>query len=231
MNMQDFKMLCEAKNISISEHQLEQLSRYAQLLQEWNEKINLTAITGLEDIFIKHFYDSLLILPYCFEAKTLCDVGSGAGFPGLVLKIVLPELRITLVEPTLKRVNFLNLVISELNLKNIVVINKRMEDCTELKESFDIVTARAVAALPVLSELCLPFVKVNGLFIAMKGSSGAEELELSRNALKVLGGNVSLIIKETLPDGSARMNMLIQKVSISPSKYPRAYAQIKKKAL
>lgn len=231
MNMQEFQMLCEAKNISISEHQLEQLSRYAQLLQEWNEKINLTAITGLEDIFIKHFYDSLLIAPYCYGAKTLCDVGSGAGFPGLVLKIVLPDLNITLVEPTLKRVNFLNLMISELNLKNIVVLNKRMEDCAELKESFDIVTARAVAALPVLSELCLPFVRVNGFFIAMKGSSGEEELEVSKNALKVLGGNVSSVIKETLPDGSARINILIQKVSVSPSKYPRAYAQIKKKAL
>jgi 16S rRNA (guanine527-N7)-methyltransferase len=231
MNMQEFQMLCEAKNISISEHQLEQLSRYAQLLQEWNEKINLTAITGLEDIFIKHFYDSLLIAPYFSDAKTLCDVGSGAGFPGLVLKIVIPELRITLVEPTLKRVNFLNLVISELNLKNIAVLNKRMEDCTELKESFDIVTARAVAALPVLSELCMPFVRVNGLFIAMKGSSGVEELELSKNALKVLGGNVSSVIKETLPDGSARINILIKKVSVSPGKYPRTYAQIKKKAL
>ncbi|MDP2814382.1 MAG: 16S rRNA (guanine(527)-N(7))-methyltransferase RsmG [Erysipelotrichaceae bacterium] len=231
MNMQEFQMLCEAKNISISEHQLNQLSRYAQLLQEWNEKINLTAITGLEDIFIKHFYDSLLIAPYCYEAKMLCDVGSGAGFPGLVLKIVLPEVNITLVEPTLKRVNFLNLVISELNLEKISVLNKRMEDCIELKESFDIVTARAVAALRVLSELCLPFVRVNGFFIAMKGSSGQEELEVSKNALKVLGGNVSSVIKETLPDGSARMNILIQKVSISPSKYPRAYAQIKKKAL
>lgn len=231
MNMQEFQMLCEAKNISISEHQLNQLSRYAQLLQEWNEKINLTAITGLEDIFIKHFYDSLLIAPYCYEAKTLCDVGSGAGFPGLVLKIVLPELKITLVEPTLKRVNFLNLVISELNLKDISVLNKRMEDCIELKESFDIVTARAVAALPVLSELCLPFVRVNGFFIAMKGSSGEEELEVSKNALKVLGGNVSSVIKETLPDGSARINILIQKVRVSPSKYPRVYAQIKKKAL
>lgn len=231
MNMQEFQMLCEAKNISISEHQFEQLSRYAQLLQEWNEKINLTAITGLEDIFIKHFYDSLLIAPYCYDAKTLCDVGSGAGFPGLVLKIALPDLNITLVEPTLKRVNFMNLVISELKLENITVFNRRMEDCVELKESFDIVTARAVAALPVLSELCLPFVNIGGYFIAMKGSSGEEELEVSKNALKILGGKVSLINKETLRDGSARINMLIQKVSVSPSKYPRAYAQIKKKAL
>ena len=143
MNMQEFQMLCEAKNIVINEHQYEQLLRYAQLLQEWNEKINLTAITNLDDIFIKHFYDSLLIAQYCSGLKTLCDVGSGAGFPGLVLKIVLPDLKIDLVEPTLKRVNFLNLVISELNLTSIQVINKRMEDCVELKESFDIVTARS----------------------------------------------------------------------------------------
>ena len=231
MNMQEFQMLCEAKNIVINEHQYEQLLRYAQLLQEWNEKINLTAITNLDDIFIKHFYDSLLIAQYCSGLKTLCDVGSGAGFPGLVLKIVLPDLKIDLVEPTLKRVNFLNLVISELNLTSIQVINKRMEDCVELKESFDIVTARAVAALPVLSELCLPFVKIGGYFIAMKGSSGEGELEVSKNALKILGGKVSFIHLETLPDGSTRINIPIQKVNASPSKYPRAYAQIKKKAL
>lgn len=231
MNRQEFQMLCEAKNIVINEHQYEQLLRYAQLLQEWNEKINLTAITNLDDIFIKHFYDSLLIAQYCSGLKTLCDVGSGAGFPGLVLKIVLPDLKIDLVEPTLKRVNFLNLVISELNLTSIQVINKRMEDCVELKESFDIVTARAVAALPVLSELCLPFVKIGGYFIAMKGSSGEGELEVSKNALKILGGKVSFIHLETLPDGSTRINIPIQKVNASPSKYPRAYAQIKKKAL
>jgi 16S rRNA (guanine527-N7)-methyltransferase len=231
MNMQEFQMLCEAKNISISEHQYEQLSRYAQLLQEWNEKINLTAITNLDDIFIKHFYDSLLIAPYCQTAKSLCDVGSGAGFPGLVLKIALPDLRIILVEPTLKRVNFLRLVIAELGLTDIQVINKRMEDCFDLKESFDIVTARAVASLPVLSELCLPFVNIGGYFIAMKGSSGEGELENSKNALKILGGKVSFIHLETLPDGSTRINIPIQKVHVSPSKYPRAFAQIKKKAL
>jgi 16S rRNA (guanine527-N7)-methyltransferase len=231
MNMQEFQMLCEAKNITISEHQFELLSRYARLLQEWNEKINLTAITDLNDIFIKHFYDSLLIAPYCKTASTLCDVGSGAGFPGIVLKIVLPELKMTLVEPTLKRVNFLRLVIEELNLKHIEVINKRMEDCSELKESFDIVTARAVAALPVLSELCLPFVNVSGFFVAMKGSSGEEELHTAKSALSILGGKVFSINKEILPDGSVRVNILIQKANASPTKYPRAYAQMKKKAL
>jgi len=231
MNMLEFQMLCEAKKISISEHQYEQLSRYAQLLQEWNEKINLTAITDVDDIFVKHFYDSLLIANLCQSAKTLCDVGSGAGFPGLVLKIVLPDCDITLVEPTTKRVNFLNVVISELDLKKIRVINKRMEDCIELKESLDIVTGRAVASLPILSELCLPFVNLGGFFIAMKGSSGEDELELSKNALKVLGGKVASIYKEVLPEGSSRVNIVIQKVNASPSKYPRAYAQIKKKAL
>lgn len=231
MNMQEFQMLCEAKNISISEHQFEQLSRYAQLLQEWNEKINLTAITELKDIFIKHFYDSLLIAPHCLTAKTLCDVGSGAGFPGLVLKIALPDLTITLVEPTLKRVNFLRFVIAELGLTDIQVINKRMEDCVDLKESFDIVTARAVASLPVLSELCLPFVSIGGFFIAMKGSSGEDELESSKSALKILGGKVVSVYKEALTDGSSRVNILIHKAAASPSKYPRAYAQIKKKAL
>jgi 16S rRNA (guanine527-N7)-methyltransferase len=231
MNKQEFQLLCETKNITISEHQFEQLSRYARLLQEWNEKINLTAITDLNDIFIKHFYDSLLIAPYCTTAGSLCDVGSGAGFPGVVLKIVYPDLNMTLVEPTLKRVNFLRLVIAQLNLDNIEVINKRMEDCGDLKESFDIVTARAVASLPILSELCLPFVKTGGVFIAMKGSSGEDELKVSKTALDTLGGKVSSVIKETLPDGSSRVNILIHKATASPGKYPRPYAQIKKKAL
>lgn len=231
MNRTEFQMLCEAKNISISDHQYEQLSGYAQLLQQWNEKINLTAITDVKEIFVKHFYDSLLIAPYCKDVNTLCDVGSGAGFPGLVLKIVYPHLNITLVEPTIKRVNFLRFVISELGLVNISVINQRMEDCIELKESFDVVTARAVAALPILSELCLPFVKVGGLFIAMKGSSGEEELQNSKNALKILGGKVISAIKEMLPEGSTRVILLISKNLPTPPKYPRAYTQIKKKAL
>lgn len=231
MNKTEFQTLCEAKNISISDLQYEQLSRYAQLLQEWNERINLTAITEVRDIFIKHFYDSLLIAPYCESAHSLCDVGTGAGFPGLVLKIVYPQLNITLVEPTLKRVNFLRLVISELDLSSITVINKRMEECAELKGMFDVVTARAVAALPILSELCLPFVRVGGLFIAMKGASGEEELDVSKNALHTLGGKVLSVIRETLPEGSSRLNLLIQKHMVTPPKYPRAYAQIKKKAL
>lgn len=231
MNKTEFQTLCEAKNISISDLQYEQLSRYAQLLQEWNERINLTAITEVRDIFIKHFYDSLLIAPYCETAHTLCDVGTGAGFPGLVLKIVYPQLHITLVEPTLKRVNFLRLVISELGLTSITVINQRMEECRDLKGTFDVVTARAVAALPILSELCLPFVKVDGMFIAMKGSSGEEELDAAKNALLTLGGKVLSVIRETLPEGSSRLNLLIQKHTVTPPKYPRAYSQIKKKAL
>ncbi len=231
MTFNHFKNLSCFYHVDINQFQFNQLLHYAKLLQEWNQKMNLTAIDDFEEILYKHFLDSILIVPLCKDIAHLCDVGSGAGFPGLVLKIMLPDLQITLVEPTKKKTDFLKIVIDELKLDKIQVINARIEDCHDLKEQFDIVTARAVASLPILCELCLPFVKDKGQFIAMKGPLGLQEAKLAENAIQLCGGQLILQDQSTLPDESIRYNLVIQKIKSTPKIYPRVYSQIKKKPL
>lgn len=225
----DFETLLKEINISLNTEQLAQFDLYASLLVDWNEKFNLTAITDREDIFIKHFYDSLLLQAPFTEADTLCDVGSGAGFPGIPLKIVYPQLKVSLMEPTGKRCTFLNEVINQLKLTDIEVLNCRAEDYKEKK--FTYTTARAVSRLNILSELCLPLTEVNGHFIAMKGSQGHQELKEAANAIRKLGGNVKEVRKIMLPDQQERILIDIEKVRETPAVYPRRYAQIKKKPL
>ena len=210
----------------------EQLELYKQHIQTVNQVLNLTAIVDDEGIYLKHFYDSLLIEKYLDKNISFCDVGSGAGFPGMVIAIARPDIKVTLIEPTLKRCNFLNEVIALLDLKNVTVLNERAEDAViDLRESFDVVTARAVAYLDILSELCVPFVKINGLFIAMKDAKGQEELEFSKKALKKLGAEIETV--ENLNDEimGERMNILIRKTTPTPLKYPRNYGRIKKTPL
>ena len=231
MNQVEFKEALIGLTIDATDSVLASFDRYAQLLVEKNKVMNLTAITDREEINEKHFYDSLLLYPFVKDKLSLCDVGSGAGFPGLVLAIVMPSCEITLLEPTLKRCNFLNEVISDLGLKNIIVVNQRAEDFSQKRESYDIVTARAVANLNLLSELCLPLVKVNGLFIAMKGSKGLEEVDEASKAICVLGGAVRSCERSLLSDDSLRYNIIIEKEKKSPAKYPRAYGAMKKRPL
>ena len=210
----------------------EQLELYKQHIQTVNQVLNLTAIVDDEGIYLKHFYDSLLIEKYLDKNISFCDVGSGAGFPGMVIAIARPDIKVTLIEPTLKRCNFLNEVIALLDLKNVTVLNERAEAAViDLRESFDVVTARAVAYLDILSELCVPFVKINGLFIAMKGAKGHEELEISKKALKKLGAEIETV--ENLNDEimGERMNILIRKTTPTPLKYPRNYGRINKTPL
>jgi len=208
------------------------LDLYKEHIQKVNQVLNLTAIDDDEGIYLKHFYDSLLIEKHLKPGISLCDVGSGAGFPGLVLAIARPDIHVTLMEPTLKRCNFLNEVISLLDLKNVVVLEKRAEDAiVDYREFFDVVTARAVAYLDILSELCVPFVKKEGLFIAMKGAKGLEELEVSEKALKKLGASV-LALEELFDEElGSRINILIKKDTKTPLKYPRNYGRIKKTPL
>lgn len=212
--------------------QLNQLRKYADFLSEQNKVMNLTAIDDLEGITEKHFVDSLLIGELINGSRNFCDVGSGAGFPGMVLAIAYPDIEFSLVEPTGKRCNFLNQVIQLCDLKNVKVFNQRAEDFVkEARESFDVVSARAVANLVMLSELCLPLVKIGGQFIAMKGQKGLEEVDEAKTALSLLGGQVSKSLKSMLSDGSLRYNIVIQKVKKTPMKYPRAFTQIKKNPL
>ena len=222
----------EALHVHITREMEEQFIRYISLLQTWNRKMNLTAIDETEEIIEKHFYDCILPLSD-FDLKGTCaDVGSGAGFPGIVWKIVKPDISMTLIEPTGKRCHFLEAVITELGLKNIQVVNERAEDyASKHRESFDVVTARAVANMSVLSELCVPLVKINGLFVAMKGMHGKEEAQQASHALDVLGVQLLNMSEESLYSGDQRVNLIYKKVKSTPSQYPRNYGTIKKKPL
>lgn len=212
--------------VFLSDEQIDKFSLYARLLVEWNEKINLTAIKDPEGIVIKHFLDSLSITELIpEETKTLLDVGTGAGFPGIPMKLIRENLKVTLLDSLEKRVKFLNETCKSLMLKDILPIHGRAEDFgadKKFRERFDLVTARAVAKLPVLLEYCLPFVRTKGLFIAMKGPDAKEELKESQNALDILGGEIGDVKSFTLPHSNIeRYIILIRKCRHTPTKYPR----------
>ncbi|MDF9825681.1 16S rRNA (guanine527-N7)-methyltransferase [Breznakia sp. PF5-3] len=218
-------------NQALSEYQKQQFEIYAAMLVEWNQKMNLTAIKEEDEIYEKHFLDCIL-MSYGVEIQgTFCDVGSGAGFPSLPLKIVYPDLKVWIVEPLQKRCQFLNALVDKLKLNDVMIINARAEDYVkEKREAFDIVSARAVANLAMLCELCIPLTKVNGLFIAMKGPNAKQEIDESNDAIKILGCELEGINFQDL-NGNERNNLIIRKVLRTPKKYPRAFAQIKKHPL
>lgn len=221
--------------IALSDTQLEKLDRYASLLVEWNERINLTAITDAQGIEEKHFLDSVLPLSMVdiAECFRVIDVGTGAGFPSCPIRIMRPDLHITLLDSLNKRINFLNALSEELSL-GAECIHSRAEELGrtgEYREKFDIATARAVANLSQLCEYCLPFVKVGGAFVALKGSNGREELTQAQNAIKTLGGVVEQCRDYSLPCGDGRTLIVIRKTSPTPEKYPRNKGQMTKKPL
>ena len=222
MDKKEFVDELKKLGIEINSDQLEKLDKYYQLLKEWNEKINLTRIIDEKDVYLKHFYDSLSIIKAVQLNKELrlCDVGTGAGFPGIVLKIVFPTLSITLVDSLLKRINFLNIVIKELKLENIEAIHTRAEDYAKNnQDQFDIVTSRAVANLPTLSKLCIPLVKVGGLFIPMKANC-EEEIYNSKDILNKLESQIEKIIEFDLPiENSHRTLVIIRKKRKTDFKY------------
>jgi 16S rRNA methyltransferase gidB len=230
MNLDLFIEETKKIGIELTSQQLEKLNQFYELLISWNQKMNLTRIIEKEDVYLKHFYDSLT-LSKVIDLKqdlTLCDVGSGAGFPGIVLKICFPNLKITLLDSLQKRVNYLNEIIKELDLKNIEAIHTRVEDyAKQNREKFDIVTARAVANLKILSELCIPMVKVNGLFIAMKANI-EEEIENSTEILKKLDSKIEKIETFYLPiENSIRNIIMIQKQKTTNNLYPRRIEKMK----
>ena len=220
--------------INLDKAMEEKFNIYYEELIKVNEYMNLTAITEHDEVFNKHFLDSLTILKALDNKDNikLLDVGSGAGFPAIPLAIT-TNLDITIIDALGKRINFLNETINKLDLTNVKALHKRAEDyAKEEREAFDITTARAVARLPMLLELCLPLTKVNGLFIAMKAQSGKEEIEEAKNAISILGGKVEKVIELELPDNAGLRNIIIiRKVKETPAKYPRAFAKIKEKPL
>ncbi len=208
----------------------QRFSLYAGMLKEENEKINLTAITEPGEVYEKHFADCLLPLKQPQIRGRIADVGSGAGFPGVVFAIARPDLAVDLIEPTQKKCRFLEQLITALQLSNVQILCRRAEEYREGREVYDVVCARAVAPLPVLSELCLPLTRVGGTFLAMKGPGAEVELQACTHALQVLGAGKPAIVHDTLPSGQ-RVQLLIPKERPTPPQYPRAYARLKKNPL
>ncbi len=218
-------------NIELIFEQQELFRKYYEFLIQENKKYNLTAITDEEEVYYKHFYDSLTLIKTNLikEGVSLCDIGSGAGFPGIPLKIIYPNLKLTIVESQTKKTEFLKKLVNFLELDNVEIINKRAEEYAHTKY-FDIVTARAVADLSILNELCLPLVKKGGYFIAMKGNY-EEELKRTLNGINILGGKLIEVLSFELPKEMGKRNLIIIKKEKIVQLYPRAFSQIKKKPL
>ena len=229
MNKEEFKKVfmeyVKKIDIDINEEQINKFYDYMNLLIEWNKKINLTAITDYNEIILKHFVDSLTINKCIKENNYVVDVGTGAGFPGIPLKIIRDDIKIVLVDSLNKRINFLNEVIKELNLKNIETVHARAEEFgrnKKYRQKFDVATSRAVANLSTLSEYMIPLVKINGRCICMKGKEIKEELKDSLNAIKVLGGKVENVEEFELADNDINRSIIyILKEKDTPNKYPR----------
>ena len=231
MTINEFIEALNKRNINLTDKMIDQLNEYASYLKEYNEKINLTAITEYEEVLDKHFYDSLLLVDRKLEGS-LVDVGTGAGFPGVVLKIVIPELKVLLIEPIQKRCVFLNSLIEKLGLKDIEVINTRGEDYSLIhREGYDYVTARAVSNLNNLIEVCGAMVKENGYFICLRGKDGRQEIKDANKAIEIMGFEIESIKDECLFDGSSRVISYFKKSKKTPLKYPRKYSIIKQHAL
>jgi 16S rRNA (guanine527-N7)-methyltransferase len=224
---QQFLRRLTGLGITLTDSQSDQFEAYYRLLVEWNEKMNLTGITEREQVYEKHFYDSLTAAHAAdfAAAASLSDIGSGAGFPSLPLKIVFPHLQVTIIDALAKRIRFLEEVVNILELKDVRCIHARAEETarsSEHRDYYDIVTARAVARLSVLNELCLPFVRIGGVFIAMKGSDVEHEIEESRFSAERLNGSIRDVIHLQLPgEGSERHLIRIVKTGPTPKAYPR----------
>lgn len=227
MNIEQFTAALEEKGMTLSPVQLEQFETYFRMLVEWNEKMNLTSITQKEEVYLKHFYDSISAAFFIdfHKVTTICDIGAGAGFPSIPLKICFPHLHVTIVDSLQKRITFLNELAKGLNLQDTTFYHDRAETFgqrKEKRESYDLVTARAVARLSVLSELCLPLVKKEGLFVALKASAADEEMQAGKKAVTVLGGEVVEKHSFVLPlEESERNIIVIEKKKQTPKKYPR----------
>lgn len=231
------KTECENIGLEINEEKYNKFIKYKDLMKEWNEKVNLTAITDDKEIIIKHFVDSIK----AFEFKNLnssvkiIDVGTGAGLPGIPIKIMNDNSEVVLLDSLQKRINFLNEVITALNLEGIKTVHGRAEDFgadLNYREKFDVAISRAVANMAVLSEFCLPFVKKNGYFVALKGPAVQEELDEAKKAISILGGRIEKVIKVDFEDSDLDHNLvIIKKVKNTPKQYPRRAGTVTKKPI
>lgn len=235
--MEYFDMLneaCQSMGLSFDEEKYNKFIKYKDLIKEWNQKINLTAITDDEEIIKKHFIDSIKVFncDYVKNAKSIIDIGTGGGFPGVPMRIVKEDSKMVLLDSLNKRINFLNEVINDLNLSNIKTIHGRAEDfaqTAEYRQRFDLAVSRAVANLTVLLEFCLPYVKIGGYFVALKGPAIEEEIKAAEGALKALGGKIEKIIEVDIEGSDLKHNLLVvKKIKDTPKKYPRKAGMVTK---
>ncbi|MCW1815448.1 16S rRNA (guanine(527)-N(7))-methyltransferase RsmG [Streptococcus agalactiae] len=237
MTPQAFYQVLIEHGITLTDKQKKQFETYFRLLVEWNEKINLTAITDKEEVYLKHFYDSIapILQGYIDNSSlSILDIGAGAGFPSIPMKILYPEIDITIIDSLNKRINFLNILANELELSGVHFFHGRAEDFGQdkvFRAKFDIVTARAVARMQVLAELTIPFLKVNGRLIALKAAAAEEELISAEKALKTLFSQVTVNKNYKLPNGDDRNITIVSKKKETPNKYPRKAGTPNKKPL
>lgn len=237
MTPQEFYQLLNQQGIELTDRQKDQFERYFELLVEWNEKINLTAITEKNEVYLKHFYDSIApVLQGLIDNQELklLDIGAGAGFPSLPMKIICPQLDVTIIDSLNKRINFLKLLAEELGLDKVHFYHGRAEDFAQdktFRAQFDLVTARAVARMQVLSELTIPYLKVGGKLLALKASNAPEELEEAKNALSLLFSKVQDNLSYALPNGDPRFITVVEKKKETPNKYPRKAGMPNKRPL
>ena len=235
MLIQILEKWCDENKVSISEKQKSDFEIYSNMLIEWNKKMNLTSITAQDEIAVKHFIDSISVIRYIDlkQDAALIDIGTGAGFPGIPIKIMRSDIKLTLLDSLNKRLIFLNEVCKAIDLE-ADIIHARAEELSQnekYREKFDYAVSRAVANLPSLCEYCIPYVKVGGTFISMKGSYGENELEIAKNAIRLLGGRSDKIHKFILPDESIRTIITVSKIVSTPLKYPRRGIKISKNPL
>ncbi|HGD3852162.1 TPA: 16S rRNA (guanine(527)-N(7))-methyltransferase RsmG [Streptococcus agalactiae] len=237
MTPQAFYQVLIEHGITLTDKQKKQFETYFRLLVEWNEKINLTAITDKEEVYLKHFYDSIVPILQGYidnSPLSILDIGAGAGFPSIPMKILYPEIDITIIDSLNKRINFLNILANELELSGVHFFHGRAEDFGQdkvFRAKFDIVTARAVARMQVLAELTIPFLKVNGRLIALKAAAAEEELISAEKALKTLFSQVTVNKNYKLPNGDDRNITIVSKKKETPNKYPRKAGTPNKKPL
>ena len=237
MTPQEFYQLLAQQGIELNDRQKDQFERYFELLVEWNEKINLTAITEKNEVYLKHFYDSIApVLQGLIgnQELKLLDIGAGAGFPSLPMKIIYPQLDVTIIDSLNKRINFLKLLAEELKLDKVHFYHGRAEDLAQdkaFRAQFDLVTARAVARMQILSELTIPYLKVGGKLLALKASNAPEELEEAKNALNLLFSKVQDNLSYALPNGDPRFITVVEKKKETPNKYPRKAGMPNKRPL
>lgn len=234
MTCDEFYSLLEERGLDLDDTQKNHFRRFFELLVEWNERMNLTGITDESEVYAKHFYDSLA--PFLemdmSQIKTVCDVGTGAGFPGVPLAIAYPKMQFDLIDSLGKRIRFLNFCIKELGMTNVEAKHIRAEEfAADKREYFDLVTSRAVARLQILTELCAPLVKVGGSFVALKGPAGHAELEEAKRGPSKLGLAHKKTNDASVEKVGERVNIYFEKIAETPKKYPRQFGQIKKKPL